>query len=73
MRDDAHWPFYKFPCDMPQLETSLRPSLPTHYNFQHLAILKDFVPHLGPLWVRNILEACPLMQKLELHARLHYL
>ncbi|MBA0573294.1 hypothetical protein Golob_000574 [Gossypium lobatum] len=22
MRDDAHWPFYKFPCDMPQLETS---------------------------------------------------
>lgn len=48
-------------------------SLPTHYNFQHLAILKDSVPHLGLLWVRNILEACPLMQKLELHSSFWFL
>ncbi|KAA3488255.1 pleiotropic drug resistance protein 3-like [Gossypium australe] len=43
-------------------------SLPMHYNFQHLAILKAFELHLGLLWIRNVLKTCPLMQKLELHA-----
>ncbi|XVF03384.1 hypothetical protein REPUB_Repub04eG0256600 [Reevesia pubescens] len=81
--DDALCPTnkYKFPIDLPQLETlwltyyfdwklELIPErLPTHYNSRHLLILEVFIPQLNLLWIADVLKVCPLMQRLELHLR----
>ncbi|PON67517.1 F-box domain containing protein [Parasponia andersonii] len=77
------WSLTELPTMVPQLETLLLgctrfleaefnpENLPTFVNLKHLTVLESgSVYKRSLMWIVNLLKACPLLERLELHQRI---
>ncbi|XP_027348158.1 putative FBD-associated F-box protein At5g22720 [Abrus precatorius] len=74
------WPFFSLSVDLPQMESLMLECscqmgevmtnrLPTFPSLRHLEVIKVAVKRQDLRWVAKILNACPMLGRLELHLR----
>ncbi|XP_061342427.1 F-box/FBD/LRR-repeat protein At1g13570-like [Gastrolobium bilobum] len=77
------WPVFRLPIDLPQLETLflecscsmgevMTNRLPIFPNLRHLVVIKVAIIRHEPSWIVTVLNACPTLQRLELHLRTYF-